>query len=155
METRSTSDLSGAWHTFDALSPLDVHDLLRLRQDIFILEQSSLYGDIDGKDPAALHYLLRDRGTGLLAGAIRFFDGTEDPLRIGRIVVARSHRGHGLGRRLVLAGLEKAHQTCPQGQIHLSAQAHLENFYRALGFRTVSEVYLKDNIPHLDMMAIA
>jgi ElaA protein len=148
-----SGDLSGTWSAFDALSAKDLHDLLKLRQDVFILEQECLFPEIDGKDPETEHYLLRDTKTGALAGAIRLFAASGAEIRIGRVVVAQSHRGMGLGRDLMLAGLEKARRIAPEAEIHLSAQAHLEKFYQSLGFRTVSEVYLEDDIPHIDMIA--
>lgn len=145
-------NLSAKWAAFDALSNHDVHDLLRLRQAIFILEQNSLYADIDGKDAAALHYHIRDGDTGALIGAIRLFtDPEKGEARIGRVVIAQEARGVGLGRILVRAGIEEASRLVPGCRIHVSAQAHLEKFYRSLGFETVSEIYIEDGIPHIDM----
>jgi ElaA protein len=153
VETILKNKLNGAWNVFDALSPRDVHDLLKLRQDVFMLEQDCLFPEIDGKDPDTEHYFLRDAESGALAGAIRLSSSGDGAIRIGRVVVAQSHRGLGLGRDLMLAGMEKARQIAPTGEVHLSAQAHLEKFYASLGFRTVSEVYLEDDIPHIDMIA--
>lgn len=144
----------GQWSAFDDLSARDVHDLLKLRQDVFMLEQECLFPEIDGKDPATDHYLLRDLDTGALAGAIRFFSANNDEVRIGRVVVAQSHRGLGLGRDLMLAGMARARDVAPNATIHLSAQAHLEKFYQSLGFSTNSAVYLEDDIPHIDMIAV-
>lgn len=118
-----------------------------------MLEQDCLFPEIDGKDPDTEHYFLRDAETGALAGAIRLSSSGDGAIRIGRVVVAQSHRGLGLGRDLMLAGMEKARQIASTGEVHLSAQAHLEKFYASLGFRTVSEVYLEDDIPHIDMIA--
>lgn len=145
--------LVGEWSAFDSLSARDVHDLLKLRQDVFMLEQDCLFPEIDGKDPETEHFFLRDEETGVLAGAIRLFVADPSEVRIGRVVVAQSHRGLGLGRDLMLAGMEKARVIAPDAKIHLSAQAHLEKFYQSLGFATVSEVYLEDDIPHIDMLA--
>lgn len=141
------------WHAFEALSGREVHDLLRLRQDIFILEQTSLYADIDGKDPLALHFLIRNGESGALAGAIRLFSFPDrGEARIGRVVIAREARGSGLGRLLMQAGIEKAQELLPGCRILVSAQQYLENFYGSLGFETVSDVYIEDGIPHVDMI---
>ena len=119
--------MTAKWSPFEALSPHDVHALLKLRQTVFVLEQSSLYPDIDGKDPDALHYLVSDKLSGQLAGAIRLFAHPDDRMaRIGRVVVAKHARGAGLGRCLMLAGLVKADSLVPGGSVHVSAQAHLE-----------------------------
>jgi len=148
------TNLVGQWNPFDKLGARDVHDLLRLRQDVFMLEQDCLFPEIDGKDPETEHYLLRDTATGALAGAIRLFVAGGTEIRIGRVVVARTHRGLGLGRDLMLEGMAQAWKIAPGAEIHLSAQAHLEKFYKSLGFDTVSEVYLEDGIPHIDMVAM-
>ncbi|WP_299817351.1 GNAT family N-acetyltransferase [uncultured Roseibium sp.] len=145
--------MTATWAAFEELSPGDVHDLLQLRQAIFVLEQASLYADIDGKDPLAWHFLIRNRETGDLAGAIRLFTGLENgDARIGRVVIAREYRGSGLGRTMMLAGIDRAEALAPGCRIHVTAQAHLEKFYNSLGFRTVSETYLEDGIPHIDML---
>lgn len=144
---------SACWTAFGDLSGRDVHDLLRLRQDIFILEQTSLYADIDGKDPLAFHFLIRDRGTGALAGAIRLFAYPETgEARIGRVVIAREARGSGLGRFMMQAGIDRAIELVPGCRILITAQQYLETFYRSLGFETVSDVYIEDGIPHIDMI---
>ncbi|WP_420414534.1 GNAT family N-acetyltransferase [Roseibium sp.] len=148
-----SSKLIGEWNSFDGLSARDVHDLLKLRQDVFMLEQDCLFPEIDGKDPETEHFFLRDTETGALAGAIRLFSASDKEIRIGRVVVAQTHRGLGLGRDLMLAGMDRARHLAPAADIHLSAQAHLEKFYKSLGFSTISEVYLEDDIPHIDMVA--
>lgn len=146
-------NLTGVWLRFEDFDPREVHDLLRLRQDIFVLEQNSLYADIDGKDPDALHFLIQERETGALVGAIRMFaDPKRGEARIGRVVIASQGRGSGLGRIMMQAGIDRAEALVPSCRIHVSAQAHLEKFYRSLGFTPVSEVYLEDGIPHVDMI---
>ncbi len=148
--------LSAKWLSFDELSNHDVHDLLRLRQNIFILEQASLYADIDGKDSEALHYHIRNRETGALVGAIRLFaDVKNGEARIGRVVISQEGRGAGLGRLMMQAGIDEARRRVPGCRIHVSAQAYLEKFYGSLGFETVSELYIQDGIPHVDMIRTA
>ena len=141
------------WAKLQDLGAIDVHDLLKLRQDVFLLEQSSLYQDIDGLDPDALHLLVRTRSAGNLVGIIRLFAEPEaDRARIGRVVIAPGERGSGLGRKLMQSGLEKAAELAPGCPVDLSAQAHLERFYQSLGFETVSDRYVKDGIDHIDMV---
>ncbi|MES0811183.1 GNAT family N-acetyltransferase [Roseibium sp. SCPC15] len=138
---------------FNQLTPHDVHDLLKLRQDVFVLEQAALYPDIDGKDPVARHLFIRETASGDLIGAIRLFVAPDQGIaRIGRVVIARSARGSGLGRILMQAGIDKAEELLPGCAIHLGAQAYLEKFYKSLEFTTVSEVYVEDGIPHIDMV---
>jgi len=150
--TRSDTT-TARWAEFDRFSLSELYALLKLRQDVFILEQESFYADIDGKDRDALHYLIQDSSTSALLGAIRLFvDAGENTARIGRVVIAREARGSGLGRALMRAGIDKAHELAPGCKIHVSAQAYLEKFYGSLGFETVSEVYIEDGIPHVDMI---
>lgn len=145
--------MTARWAEFDTFSLSELYALLKLRQDVFILEQESFYADIDGKDPDALHYLIHDSTTSGLIGAIRLFvDADENIARIGRVVIAQEARGTGLGRKLMQAGIDKAHELAPGCKIHVSAQAYLEKFYGALGFETVSDVYIEDGIPHIDMI---
>ncbi|MEJ8474720.1 GNAT family N-acetyltransferase [Roseibium algae] len=144
--------------SFEAFGARELHDLLKLRQDVFVVEQECAFPEIDGKDPDGLHYLLKDSETGALAGALRLFlpeDRANERCRIGRVVIAQAYRGRGLGQQLMEAGIARSNEAAPEAQIDLSAQAHLEPFYKRLGFQTVSDVYLEDDIPHLDMVLSA
>lgn len=149
--TDTTGCPSVTWFAFSDLSVADLYAVLKLRQDIFILEQQSLYADIDGKDDRALHCLVHGSG-GVLLGAIRLFvDAAGKRARIGRVVIAEQARGTGLGRRLMQEGIDRAEALAPGCGIDVSAQAHLEAFYSSLGFRAVSKTYIEDGIPHVDM----
>lgn len=155
------SALKEVWSRFGDLSGREVHDLLKLRQDIFVVEQECPYPDIDGKDLETLHFRLLDSVSGHLAGACRVFlpegDESSNPeqgqmSRIGRVVIDSAYRGQGLGRLLMRASLEKLDELAPQANIVLGAQAHLQEFYASFGFERCSEDYLEDGILHLDMI---
>lgn len=137
--------------TFDALRPMELHDLLRLRVDIFVVEQRCAYAEIDGQDPAALHILGEDGKGALVAYARVLPPGPDGKPHIGRVVVDQQHRGTGIGRTL----MERAIRACtglhPALPIVVQAQAVLEDFYRSLGFVPISGEYLWDGIPHVDM----
>ena len=139
------------WSAFDELTAREVHDLLRLRMDVFVVEQACAFAEIDGKDPDALH--LRRFDGGDLAGCLRLFTPSAPDwrARIGRIATAPAHRGSGLGHALMAEVLRLCAERFPGAAIDLSAQAHLEVFYRRHGFLPVSDIYLEDDIPHLDM----
>jgi ElaA protein len=81
-----------------------------------------------------------------------FSDAEAGTARIGRVVIAKEGRGVGVGRSMMLAGIEKAEELVPGCAIHVSAQAYLEKFYGSLDFETVSDVYIEDGIPHIDMI---
>jgi len=148
---RGAAPGSFAWHTFAELSGRDVHDILRLRCRVFIVEQACPYEDVDGKDPEALHLLARLPGAEL-TGYLRCFPpAAAGPARIGRVVTAPEARGVGLGRRLMLetlAYIARRHGPVP---VELAAQLRLEGFYGGFGLVRVSPDYLEDGIPHCDM----
>jgi len=139
------------WRDFPDLSPFELHAVLKLRCDVFIVEQECAFPEIDGKDPLARH-LLCHHGADLI-GCLRLFDPgvAGDEARIGRVVVAPPARGTGLGRRLMQAALDEIEARHGRIPVALSAQLHLEAFYAGFGFTRVAEPYLEDGIPHCDM----
>jgi len=139
------------WRAFEALSPAELYALLRLRSDVFVVEQNCVFPDIDGKDQAARHLLAFAGDT--LAGYLRVFAPAagRDAAKIGRVVVAPPFRSTGLGRRLMAAALEDIAATLGPVPVELSAQAHLERFYAGFGFARISADYVEDDILHCDM----
>ena len=145
---------SVAWTSaaFAELSPQDVHDVLRLRQEVFVVEQNCVFREIDGRDPLALHLLGRRSGV-LVAYARIFAPGVLGPeASIGRIATDPSVRGTGLGHELFRESLKEVERIAPGAPIRLAAQAHLERFYGAYGFVGTGPTYLDDGIVHLDMV---
>ncbi|WP_430511700.1 GNAT family N-acetyltransferase [Pannonibacter phragmitetus] len=140
------------WFCFDELPLAVLYEVLRLRVDVFVVEQNCPYPEIDGRDPEALHYLLTD-AEGRLAAYLRAFaPSAEEPfVRLGRIVVAPHARGLRLGDHLMTAGLAWAASEHRHVPVELSAQAHLQRFYGSHGFEPAGEIYLEDGIPHVDM----
>ncbi len=147
----ASADGEWRWSAFDDLSGREVHDLLALRMEVFVVEQACAFAEIDGNDPAAIH--LRIVVGDDLAGCLRVFAPSKNdgPARIGRIVTARAYRGAGLGHRMMIEALRYCGERFVGRAIDLSAQAHLTGFYARHGFTPVSECYLEDGIPHLDM----
>ncbi|SHM20985.1 GNAT family N-acetyltransferase [Roseibium suaedae] len=145
--------LHGLWAAFDDLSARQVHGLLKMRQDVFMLEQNCLFPEIDGKDPEALHFLLMQED-GVVSAAVRIFLADDAGLetRIGRVVVSKAWRGKRLGDYLMAEAVKKVGELRPGQPIHLSAQAHLEAFYAGFGFQRSSDLYLEDGIEHVDMI---
>ncbi|TAE48028.1 MAG: GNAT family N-acetyltransferase [Bacteroidetes bacterium] len=137
--------------SFSNLNVFELYELLRLRSEIFIVEQKCLYQDLDGKDRKADHLFAVD-GEHIVA-ACRIFgpDMVYDEASIGRVVVSEASRGKSLGHALMeraLAEVEEKHGPVP---VKISAQAHLQGFYNRHGFVTVSEEYLEDGLPHVAM----
>ncbi|MEM7066527.1 MAG: GNAT family N-acetyltransferase [Cyanobacteria bacterium P01_B01_bin.77] len=140
------------WKPFDALSTLELYDILRARQQVFIIEQTCIYPDLDGADLSCWHLMGTMDKAGVVA-YLRVLPPTEQRAEpaIGRVLVTPSARGQGLGRQLLAEGMTRAQQLFPGYDIVLSAQHHLEQLYGGFGFRSVSEPYLEDGIPHIAM----
>lgn len=135
---------------FDRLSLLELHGLLRLRTDVFVVEQSCPYAEIDGLDPGALHLLGTADGA-LVCYARILPPETGDAPHIGRVVVRADMRGRGLARDLMdraIRACEKAHGTSLSA---VAAQTYLQRFYESLGYIRISDEYIWDGIPHIDM----
>lgn len=132
--------------SFDELELRLLHDLYRLRAEVFVVEQVCPYQDIDGLDPAARH-LLGLEGDRLVACA-RILD-EDGAVWIGRIAVAPDARGRGLGRAVLDQALTVlADDPRPR---KMNAQAQLEDFYASFGFRREGRPFLEDGIPHILM----
>lgn len=138
------------WRRFDAFDVAELYAVLKLRVDIFVVEQSCAYPELDGRDPAAEHLLAYADDT--LVGTLRLFppDGS-GAARIGRVAVAPSVRGGGLGRRMMHAGIARACQHDGATPIELDAQLQLEAFYGSLGFVRIGPDYLDAGLPHCNM----
>ncbi|EJG02485.1 GNAT family N-acetyltransferase [Flavobacterium sp. F52] len=138
--------------SFDELTNHELYDMLRLRSDVFVVEQNCPYLDLDNKDQKGFHLLYYVDNE--LAGVTRLLPKgiSYDEVSIGRVVIAKSHRGLGLGVKLMEASIEGCEEKFGKGPIRISAQYHLSNFYQSLGFVEQGEVYDEDGIPHIGML---
>ena len=137
---------------FEALTPLELYTLLKLRQEIFILEQACLYPDIDGKDEGAYH-LMAFEGDRLL-GCLRILEKgvSFEDASIGRVAVAFAHRGRGIAKAIMLEALAFIERERKETRVRISAQSYTIPFYAGVGFRVVGEEYLEDGIWHVEMV---
>ena len=147
---------SFAWRSFDALSTRELHDLLRLRAEVFVIEQRCIFVDIDGRDPEALHLLVRPAESGDLLGTLRLFPPQfgAGQVRIGRVAISLPARGAGLGRAMMAEGLAEAERRFGPVPVRIEAQSRLAAFYRSLGFARASEDYEEDAILHCAMLKV-
>ncbi|WP_104431637.1 GNAT family N-acetyltransferase [Kineococcus xinjiangensis] len=131
-----------------AMDPTTLYALLRLRVDVFVVEQECAYPELDGRDlePDALQ-LWAEAG-GSVAAAARLLRDADGRARIGRVVVAPGARGAGLAGRLLRRALELAGDV----DVVLDAQSHLEPFYAGHGFVVDGPEFVEDGIPHLPML---
>ena len=137
---------------FSELSTSELYDILKLRAEIFVVEQDCVYNDLDGYDKEAVHQFLKKNDevvayVRLLKPGSRFKDYS-----IGRVVVKESKRGTGLGIQMIQEAKTYIRENWKANKIKISAQKYLRKFYEDLGFVIVTEEYLEDGIPHFGML---
>jgi len=135
------------------LKPL--YAILAAREAVFVVEQTCPYQELDGLDFQAHHLVGWAEGRvaaylRMLEPATRFAEPS-----IGRFLTTHDFRGQGLGREAMTRAIEFIASTYPGQNIRISAQTYLEHFYGSFDFRTVSEPYPEDGIPHIEMLRVA
>ena len=137
---------------FEALSTNELYETLRLRSEVFIVEQNCVYQDIDGKDHKALH-LLGTFDTKIVAYARIFKRGDYfDNPSIGRVVIDKDFRDRKWGHDLMQEAIAGIGNHFGESPITISAQLYLKKFYESHGFLQIGETYLEDGIPHIEML---
>ena len=136
---------------FENLSAIDLYQLLQLRINVFMIEQNCLYPECDNKDLVSKHLFGKiDDQIIAYARLLPPHISYEDP-SIGRVIVREDKRHLKLGSILMKKAIESISLDFPNQTIRISAQAHLQSFYNNLGFVSTGEIYLEDNIPHIEM----
>lgn len=139
--------------TWEQLKTNELYSILKLRSKVFVVEQNCVYQDIDDKDKLAIHIF------GFVERKIiaysRLFNKKEyfKETSFGRAVVESANRGKGIGDMLVEKSLLTIKEKYKEQKVKISAQAHLVNFYKKHGFKTIGKEYLEDGIPHIAMLA--
>lgn len=142
---------------FAALSADTLYRLLRLRSEVFVVEQNCVFLDMDGLDAQCLHVLgevVDADGTPHLYASTRLVPPgvTFAEASIGRVVTAPAARGGGIGHALMAESLRLLEKLWGPQPIRIGAQAHLEAFYNRHGFVSDNKPYIEDGIPHLEMI---
>ena len=138
--------------TFNELTPLELYQILELRNNVFVVEQNCAYLDTDGCDQEANHLLIWNDEV-LAAYARTIKPGVKyETSSIGRVVVHTKYRDLKLGHLLMEHAVKAVKKLYQTNTITISAQAHLQRFYSKHGFETVSEEYMEDYIPHVKMV---
>ena len=123
-----------------------LHDVLRLRQDVFVIEQQCLYADLDGRDlEEGTTQVWAEDDAGTVVATLRLLDDGA-ARRIGRVATAPAARGQGIAAAMMTAALEAT-----TGPVVLDAQHHLAHWYERFGFVITGDEYLDDGIPHVPM----
>lgn len=138
--------------TFEELTTTELYEILQLRAEVFVVEQDCPYNDIDGKDMKCGHLwaVLDDKViafTRIVPQGISYKEAS-----IGRVATHKDYRHLKLGHQLMSHSLEIIENVYGTSSVRISAQSYLKNFYEKCGFQQVSEEYLEDDIPHIEML---
>lgn len=137
---------------FNELTVHQLYEILKLRSAIFVLEQQCLYQDMDDKDKHCHHLMIFEDNqlaayTRLVPAGVSFIE-----ISIGRVITNPDYRGRGLARKLMQQSIEACYDLFGKQPIRIGAQLYLKDFYSSLGFVQQGEMYLEDDIPHIEML---
>lgn len=137
---------------FDALSAYELYSIIKLRNEVFVVEQNCVFQDADSKDQMCYH--LSGRINGELAGYSRLVPSgvSYSEISIGRVVTAPKYRQQGVGKALMEQAIQQCIVLFGERPIKIGAQLYLKRFYEGFGFNQTSEMYLEDDIPHIEMI---
>lgn len=140
---------------FNELSAAELYQIMRLRIEVFIIEQACIYQDADQKDLHCHHLMLIKDGelaayARILPSGLSFAE-----VSIGRVITSPKVRGTGAGKILMNATLEKSREIYGNVAIRIGAQTYAKAFYAALGFEETAVAFMEDGIPHIEMVAPA
>jgi len=140
------------YKNFGQLTPFQLYDLLRLRSEVFIVEQNCVFLDPDNIDLECFH-LLGYYQNNLIAYSRIVPEGrVYKEASIGRVATSFTVRKSGTGKLLMQQSIEKLYNSFGKVPIKIGAQFYLKNFYQSFGFNQISEIYLEDGIEHIYMM---
>ncbi|KAF1295147.1 acetyltransferase [Enterococcus sp. JM4C] len=134
--------------TFDELTTAELFEIYQTRVAVFVVEQNCPYQEVDEIDPIAWHTYIGSSQDVQAYTRVYLSDGA---VHMGRVLVKAAYRKQQLGKKVVQLTLDWIKANFPNQPIVIGAQAHLQDFYGAFGFETTSDVYLEDDIPHIDM----
>jgi ElaA protein len=139
---------------FEELSLIELYEIGRLRQEVFVLEQNCPYVDFDGKDLYCYHLMGFDENNRLVAYSRIVPKGVsyDDYISIGRVITSGLVRKSGLGRILMQESISACEKLFGKSDIKISAQTYLLKFYQSLDFESTGKEYLEDDIPHTEMI---
>ncbi|TQR21489.1 GNAT family N-acetyltransferase [Psychrobacillus vulpis] len=137
---------------FDEFDVRRLYEVLKLRVDVFVVEQNCAYPELDSYDEKSLHLMYIEEDE-VVAYCRLIPDGDKyDKCSIGRVIIKQKARGTGMARKLMHRAIDEAENAWNVDTIKLSAQSHLQDFYGSIGFIKNSEEYDEDGIPHVDMI---
>lgn len=137
---------------FDELTPHELYAIIRLRNEVFVVEQNCVFQDADNKDQYCYHLMLWDDKT-LVAYARLVPKGISyEEMSVGRIISSPAYRNTGAGKSLVAKAIELCYELFGEGPVKIGAQLYLKKFYQSFGFIQTGDVYDEDGIDHIEMV---
>lgn len=138
--------------SFDELNVHELYAILRLRTEVFVVEQNCVFQDMDNKDQGSYHICGWQNNeliayTRLVPAGVSYHEAS-----IGRVITAPSARRTGAGRALMQYSIQKLYELWGKQSIKLGAQLYLKKFYESFGFQQTSDIYIEDGIPHIEML---
>ena len=134
---------------FQELTVDELYELLRVRAEVFVVEQDCVYQDLDGDDQVSVHLWLTDGGKVVALCRVCPAGTHMEEVSIGRVIT--TERGKGYGKRIMLDGIKVAQEHFNAKRIDIEAQEYARGFYEQVGFRQSSEPFILDGIPHIRM----
>jgi ElaA protein len=142
------------WYSksFNNLTPGELYQVMRLRSEVFVVEQNCVFLDVDNKDEQCLHFM------GWTENALVAYTRLVPPgyiydeASIGRVVISPAYRKNKIGYVLMEKSIEQCRKHFGNGAIKIGAQYYLKNFYASLRFKQISDIYLEDGIEHIYML---
>ena len=137
---------------FEELTTTELYEILRIRAEVFVVEQTCVYQDLDLKDKKAYHLFCEIDGE--IVAYLRILDKNVSypEISIGRVLTTEMNRGKGLAREMMQRAIAFVKEELNETQIRISAQLYLKRFYESLGFSVTSDIYLEDDIEHIEMV---
>ncbi len=137
---------------FNELTVEELYKLLRVRNEVFVVEQNCVYQDCDNKDYDAYHLFCEHEDE--IIGCLRILNRgvSYEEASIGRVLIKEKYRHTGISKAMMVEALRFIKNELKETEVRISAQVYIKKFYENVGFEVVSEEYLEDNIPHVQML---
>ena len=142
------------WYSkaFNNLTPVELYQIMRLRSQVFVVEQNCVFLDADNKDQQCLHFM------GWIENDLVAYTRLAPPgyiynePSIGRVITSPAYRKNKIGYALMEKSIKQCRKLFGNAAIKIGAQLYLKNFYASLGFKQISDIYLEDGIEHIYML---
>ena len=137
---------------FKELTIDELYEILKLRLEVFVVEQNCIYQDIDDIDKRSYHLFMKEKDKPEVKVYIRVFEKDKETAQIGRVVTAKDERRKGYASELIKKGIDISKNEMKKTKVYLEGQVYAAKLYEKLGFKIISDEFLEDGIPHYKML---